>query len=102
MTDNPRYHFFIKHDGSIVGMYPDFPSARENLLYFPDGAEVWENTNHHKNERNRRGMIKRKISWHPKCSYCRKEKPNGFFPSHDPSDRCKSGKHNHCSCECCF
>lgn len=35
------------------------------------------------------------------CSYCDGVKGD-FHPPHDASDRCESGKHNHCSCDECF
>jgi hypothetical protein len=38
------------------------------------------------------------------CSYCDAERARGntFFPSHDASPRCQSGRHNHCTCDTCF
>jgi len=38
------------------------------------------------------------------CKYCDEEREagNDFHPSHDARDWCKSGKHNHCSCDSCF
>lgn len=38
------------------------------------------------------------------CAYCEREKAAGntFFPRHFASDRCESGKHNHCTCDTCF
>lgn len=38
------------------------------------------------------------------CAYCDRERTagNNFFPSHDASDRCESGKHPHCTCDTCF
>jgi hypothetical protein len=38
----------------------------------------------------------------PGCSYCKGEGANTFHPPHDASDRCESGKRNHCSCDRCF
>lgn len=38
------------------------------------------------------------------CITCEREMETGnsFFPSHNESSRCESGKHNHCSCDSCF
>jgi hypothetical protein len=38
------------------------------------------------------------------CDYCDRERAqnNNFHPSHDASDRCRSGKRAHCSCDTCF
>lgn len=38
------------------------------------------------------------------CAYCDSEREQGntFHPSHDASERCESGKRNHCSCDRCF
>jgi hypothetical protein len=38
------------------------------------------------------------------CAYCDRERAAGneFHPSHDASDRCESGKREHCSCDTCF
>lgn len=38
------------------------------------------------------------------CSYCDSERAanNNFHPAHDASDRCESGKRDHCSCDTCF
>jgi hypothetical protein len=37
------------------------------------------------------------------CSTCDRD-PEGrqIMPPHDASDRCESGRHNHCSCDTCF
>jgi len=37
------------------------------------------------------------------CSTCARD-PRGMqmMPPHQASDRCESGKHNHCSCDTCF
>lgn len=35
------------------------------------------------------------------CATCDKE-GDGMMPSHTASDRCESGKHNHCTCDACF
>ncbi len=39
-----------------------------------------------------------------RCLTCDRIREDGdvMFPSHDASDRCESGKHSHCSCDCCF
>ncbi len=41
---------------------------------------------------------------HGECWSCDKERElgNNFHPSHDASERCESGKRNHCSCDTCF
>ena len=38
------------------------------------------------------------------CRFCddMKRKGETFFPPHEPSDRCESGKHAHCTCDRCF
>lgn len=38
------------------------------------------------------------------CKFCDEEraKNSDFHPPHDASDRCESGKHNHCTCDTCF
>jgi hypothetical protein len=36
------------------------------------------------------------------CGYCDKQKEGGFFPPHDASVNCESGRHNHCTCDTCF
>lgn len=36
------------------------------------------------------------------CTYCDKHKPGEMMPSHDPSERCESGKRPHCTCDACF
>lgn len=38
------------------------------------------------------------------CTYCDLEydKPTGFFPPHTASPNCRSGNHNHCTCDTCF
>lgn len=38
------------------------------------------------------------------CAYCDRERAAGntFFPSHDASEGCQSGKHPHCTCDTCF
>lgn len=35
------------------------------------------------------------------CKYCQ-ENRNTMEPSHFASDRCESGKRNHCTCDTCF
>ncbi len=37
-----------------------------------------------------------------KCSYCDAYRDEGMCPSHDASEWCKSGKHEHCTCDTCF
>ncbi len=38
------------------------------------------------------------------CKYCDHEREisNDFHPSHDATNGCESGKHNHCTCDKCF
>lgn len=38
------------------------------------------------------------------CAYCDDMQARGmtFYPAHKASDNCKSGKHNHCTCDTCF
>jgi len=38
------------------------------------------------------------------CVSCDRERAGGndFHPSHDASEHCESGRHNHCSCDLCF
>lgn len=42
----------------------------------------------------------------PNCSYCSElfNHPtlSPFMPSHTASVRCRSGRHNHCTCDTCF
>lgn len=37
----------------------------------------------------------------PTCALCTADW-KGFHPPHQPSDRCQSGKRQHCSCDTCF
>ncbi len=49
------------------------------------------------------GPRRRRLSTVGECAYCDAERNgSGFHPSHDASDRCESGKHNHCTCDTCF
>ena len=38
------------------------------------------------------------------CPFCQREKEHGntFFPPHNPSTYCLSGKRPHCTCNYCF
>lgn len=38
------------------------------------------------------------------CAYCDSERAKGgeFFPAHQASDGCQSGKSSHCTCDTCF
>lgn len=38
------------------------------------------------------------------CKYCdgERQRQNAFFPPHDASHRCESGKREHCTCDTCF
>lgn len=40
----------------------------------------------------------------PLCAYCQKmaERQEKYFPKHDASDKCESGRHTHCTCEVCW
>lgn len=46
----------------------------------------------------------------PDCKFCQKifypelqrGNPNPFAPRHKASDRCRSGKYAHCTCDTCF
>lgn len=42
--------------------------------------------------------------YHDGCPFCEREKAAGntFFPPHNASKRCRSGGHNHCTCDTCF
>jgi len=35
------------------------------------------------------------------CPFCERFKGQ-MHPSHDASDRCESGKYDHCTCDVCF
>jgi hypothetical protein len=37
----------------------------------------------------------------PGCAFCERFKGR-MHPSHDASDRCESGKREHCTCDECF
>lgn len=51
-------------------------------------------------------QLKPRRQWGPigGCATCDLMRSQGefFFPPHDASRRCESGKHNHCSCEVCW
>lgn len=36
------------------------------------------------------------------CPTCLARKPGEMMPPHKASDRCESGKYNHCTCDICF
>lgn len=36
------------------------------------------------------------------CSCCDQHRNDKMMPSHTASDRCESGKRNHCTCDTCF
>lgn len=36
------------------------------------------------------------------CVTCDSNRNDGMMPSHTPSDRCESGKRQHCTCDVCF
>lgn len=36
------------------------------------------------------------------CKYCQENKNSYMFPNHFASNRCESGKRNHCTCDVCF
>lgn len=50
-------------------------------------------------------VVRRQFAEPGTCQTCDRErgKPGTpFFPPHDASARCESGRHNHCSCDTCF
>lgn len=55
----------------------------------------------HNRVREKRQVRRHKLSA-GQCPYCDRERDNAFHPPHDASDRCESGKHNHCTCSTCF
>lgn len=62
-----------------------------------DAAEVWEAIKR-RQPKKRRQMLDAGI-----CEYCDRERGKGqSFPPHDPSPRCQSGGHVHCTCDTCF
>ena len=36
------------------------------------------------------------------CQYCSDHINDDMMPPHIASDKCESGKHNHCTCDICF
>jgi hypothetical protein len=42
------------------------------------------------------------LPWAAGCVTCSQRLPGEMMPPHDASDRCESGKRNHCSCDICF
>jgi hypothetical protein len=36
------------------------------------------------------------------CPYCDSCRDDNMMPSHTASDRCESGRHNHCTCDRCY
>lgn len=36
------------------------------------------------------------------CAYCDSYRDDSMMPPHSPSPLCESGKHPHCTCDCCF
>lgn len=57
-----------------------------------------------KNPTRSASAIKRHKAPQGECGYCDQLRADGsnFHPSHDASDSCESGKHNHCTCDMCF
>lgn len=51
-----------------------------------------------------RPIFRRNMADPGECAYCDEERAagNSFFPPHDPSPNCRSGKHKHCTCDICF
>jgi hypothetical protein len=45
---------------------------------------------------------RRKVLAPGSCLYCDTHRGESFFPLHDASERCESGKHAHCTCDTCF
>lgn len=48
--------------------------------------------------------LRLKAAEHPDCPVCQKRIETGNFigPGHNPSQFCRSGKRNHCSCSTCY
>jgi hypothetical protein len=48
--------------------------------------------------------IRRVLAEPGECKYCDelRETKAQFFPYHDASMSCQSGRHSHCSCDTCF
>jgi len=40
--------------------------------------------------------------WVVNCAYCDAHRDDKMMPYHDASDRCESGKHDHCTCDACY
>lgn len=57
-----------------------------------------------KKEKEILGQPKRRIYFDEKCSFCveQENKGNTFFPPHQASENCESGKYDHCTCDTCF
>lgn len=36
------------------------------------------------------------------CSYCDEHRTDSMMPRHTASERCESGRHNHCTCDTCY
>lgn len=47
-------------------------------------------------------FIRRRIATEEGCATCAELARGSYGPSHDPSPRCESGKHPHCTCDVCF
>lgn len=48
------------------------------------------------------GAIRRRVAMEEGCATCAELARGSFGPYHDPSPRCESGKHPHCTCGTCF
>lgn len=61
--------------------------------------ERWERLAQHGAFREVNGSV-----YYDDCATCQGYLAEGrsFFPPHVPSDRCESGKRNHCTCGICF
>ena len=53
-------------------------------------------------EAKRSAVVYRRRQWVKDCAYCAEHKPSDFFPAHDASNNCESGKRDHCTCDTCF
>lgn len=60
-------------------------------------SAVWEREGYYNGKR----LHKAPLGQCPTCDDMRDKKQH-FHPSHAASERCESGKRNHCSCEICF
>ena len=82
--------------------YHDCAEPAADGRTFPAHAAMWNGlAGTYQAEIERRRTTRRHKLPPGECAYCDRE-TGTFHPSHDASRRCKSGKHAHCSCDCCF